>query len=157
MMFPWGKPSFRTWEGTLSFSECHVHRLHEFSQQLQGTDDYSHEKIARWGTGSDMWGDLSKAKGWVGWSQDSHLPVGLWSLWPLHCITVHVANGLGCFLQGQSWLFEGTSVNSWMNKLNYLLPKRSLGCVEESDQRERGRGSSKRDERRYSMFTIWKS
>lgn len=60
---------------------------------------------------------------------------------------MHVANGLGCFLQGQSWLFEGTLVNSWMNKLNYLLPKRSLGCVEESDQRERGRGSSKRDER----------
>lgn len=38
-------------------------------------------------------------------------------------------------------------MNSQMNKLNYLLPKRSLGCVEERDQRERGRGSSKRDKR----------
>lgn len=40
-------------------------------------------------------------------------------------------------------------MNSWMNKLNYLLPKRSLGCVEESDQRERGRGAQRetRDKR----------
>lgn len=52
-------------------------------------------------------------------------------------------------LSRESWLFEGTWVNSGMNKLNCLLPKRSLGCVgeKESSERERGRGSSKRDKR----------
>lgn len=40
-------------------------------------------------------------------------------------------------------------MNSGMNKLNYLLPKRSLGCIGEKErsERERGRGSSKRDKK----------
>ena len=35
---------------------------------------------------------------------------------PSTALLEHVASDLGCFLQGQSWLFERTWVNSRMNK-----------------------------------------